>query len=152
MILYSSLKSITCVANIGCNKVLIRYLRIYLGSSKTKNGDCKIDVDRRIGMAKSRMIDLGNIWKDKDLSISLKLKILKVLVWTTVMYGAEGWTLKKEEKKKIQSAELWFYRILLNLTWHHRRTNQSILDELRVKRELFGNIVKRKLTFLWTLD
>ena len=104
---------------------------IYLGSCKTKNGDCKIDVDRRIGMAKSRMIDLGNIWKDKDLSISLKLKILKVLVWATVIYGAEGWTLKKEEKKKIQFAEFWFYRILLNVTWHHRRTNQRILDELR---------------------
>ena len=73
---------------------------IYLGSCKTSNGECKTDVERRIAQAKSKMVDLDNIWKDKDLSISLKLKIMKVLVWTTVMYGAEGWTLRQEEKKK----------------------------------------------------
>ena len=94
------------------------------------------------------MIDLDNIWKDKDLSISLKLKIMRVLVWTTVMYGAEGWTLRQEEKKKIQAAELWFYRILLNVTWRQRRTNESILEELKVKRELFGNIVRRKFSLV----
>ena len=114
---------------------------IYLGSCKTSTGECKTDVERRIAQAKSKMIDLDNIWKDKDLSISLKLKILKVLVWTTVMYGAEGWTLRQEEKKKIQAAEMWFYRILINVTWRQRRTNESILEELKVKRELFGNIV-----------
>ena len=63
------------------------------------NGDCKNDVTRRIGMAKSKMLDLKNIWKDKDLSFNLKLKIMKVLVWTTVTYGAEGWTLKSEKKE-----------------------------------------------------
>ena len=57
---------------------------IYLGSTKTSNGDCKPDILRRIGMAKSKMIDLKNIWKDKDLSYELKIKIMKVLVWTTM--------------------------------------------------------------------
>ena len=66
---------------------------------------------------------------------------------TTVICGAEGWTLRQEEKKKIQAAEMWFYRILINVTWRQRRTNESILEELKVKRELFGNIVKRKLSF-----
>ena len=41
---------------------------IYLGSTKTSNGDCKPDILRRIGMAKSKMVDLKNIWKDIDLS------------------------------------------------------------------------------------
>ena len=45
-------------------------------------------------MAKGKMVDL----KNKDLSLKLKLKIMKVLVWTTVTYGAEGWTLKSDEK------------------------------------------------------
>ena len=73
---------------------------------------------------------------------------MKVLVWTTLNYGAEGWTLKAEERKKIMSAEMWFYQRLLNLTWRDKRTYVSILEQLNVKRELFGNIVKRKLTFL----
>ena len=93
------------------------------------------------------MVELENILRDRDLSTALKLRIMKVLVWTTVNYGAEGWTLRAEEKKKIQSAEMWFYQRLLNITWKNKRTHESILKELKVKRELFGNIVKRKLTF-----
>ena len=135
--------------NVSIDGVILERVNdfIYLGSCKTSSGECKTDIERRIAQAKSKMIDLDNIWKDKDLSISLKLKIMRVLVWTTVMYGAEGWTLRQEEKKKIQAAELWFYRILLNVTWRQRRTNESILEELKVKRELFGNIVRRKLSF-----
>ena len=56
---------------------------IYLGLTKTYNGDCKADVAKRIGMNKPKT-DLKNIWKDKDLSFNLKLKIMKVLVWTTI--------------------------------------------------------------------
>ena len=54
------------------------------------------------------------------------------------MYGAEGWTLRQEEKKKIQAADLWFYRILLNVTSRQMRTNESLLDELKVKRYYLG--------------
>ena len=46
------------------------------------------------------MVDLENIWRDRDLSSALKVRVMKVLVWTTVNYGAEGWTLRAEEKKK----------------------------------------------------
>ena len=120
---------------------------IYLGSCKTSDGDCRPDIMRRIARAKAKMVDLENIWRDRDLSSALKIRIMKVLVWTTVNYGAEGWTLRAEEKKKIQSAEMWFYQRLLNISWKHKRTHNSILEELNVKRELFGNIVKRKLTF-----
>ena len=80
---------------------------IYLGSTKTTNGDCKPDILKRIGMAKRKMIDLRNIWKDKDLSFPLKLKIMKILVMTTITYGAQGWTLRAEEEKKIQAAKMW---------------------------------------------
>ena len=105
------------------------------------------DAARRIGMAKSKMVDLKNIWIDKDLSFNLKLKIMKVLVWTTVTYGAEGWTLKSEEKKKIQAAEMWFHRRLLNVTYKDRKTNVSVLQDLNTERQLFCQVVKRKLTY-----
>ena len=120
---------------------------VYLGSCKTSDGDCKEDLNRRIARAKSKMIELENIWKDKDLSIPLKIRIMKVLVWTTLSYGAEGWTLKAEERRRIMSTEMWLYQRLLNITWRDKRTHASILEQLNVKRELFGNIVKRKLTF-----
>ena len=120
---------------------------IYLGSLKASNGDCKPDVLRRIALAKSKMINLKNIWKDKDLSNNLKMKIMKTLVWTTITYGAEGWTLKAEEKKRLQASEMFCYRRLLHISWKDRIKNSDILNRLNTKRELFGNVVKRKMTF-----
>ena len=120
---------------------------IYLGSTKTENGDCKPDIVRRIAMGKSKMVDLKNIWKDKDLSHELKLKIMKVLVWTVMTYGAEGWTLRSEEMKRIQAAEMWCYRRLLNVTYKDRRTNVSILEDLNTNRQLYGIVVKRKMSY-----
>ncbi|GFO33066.1 endonuclease-reverse transcriptase [Plakobranchus ocellatus] len=61
-------------------------------------------------------------------------------------YGAEGWTIKKKQKK-INSAEMWFYRRLLRISWRERRTDQSILEELNEERKLLNYIKKRKLTF-----
>ena len=78
---------------------------IYLGSTKTENGDCKPDIVRRIAMGKSKMIDLKNIWKDKDLSHELKLKIMKVFVWTVMAYEAEGWTLRSDDTLSIDTAD-----------------------------------------------
>ena len=70
---------------------------------------------RRKARSKAKMVVLENIWRDRDLSTSLKMCMMKVLVWTYMTYGAEGWTLRVEEKKKIQSCEMWCYKRLLNL-------------------------------------
>ena len=98
-------------------------------------------------MVKKKMTDLVTIWKDQDLSTRLKIKIMKTLVWSTVMYGSEGWTMKKRDKQRIQAAEMWFYRRLLRISWTEKRTNKSILAQLGIKRELFGLIAKRKASF-----
>ena len=60
--------------------------------------------------------------------------------------------MKSEEKKRIQAAEMWFHRRLLNVTYKDRRTNVSILEELDTERELFGQVVKRKLTYFGHLS
>ena len=72
---------------------------------------------------------------------------MKVLVWTTMTYGAEGWTLRADEKKRIQAAEMWCYRRLLNVTYKDRSTNSSILSDLNTSRELLGVVVKRKMSY-----
>lgn len=120
----------------------------YLGSVKTTNADCSKDINIRIGMAKRRMIDLNNIWKDKSITNVLKIKIMKCLVWTIMTYGAEGWTIKDKDKKKILAAEMWFYRRMMRISWKEKRTNEDILKELNIKRELLQSITKKKLIFL----
>ena len=54
----------------------------------------------QIAMAKQKMVQLNNIWKDRGIPLFLELKILKCLIWPVVLYGCEAWTLRKEESDK----------------------------------------------------
>ena len=119
----------------------------YLGSIKTESGEVSTDINTRIGMAKKRMLDLVNIWKDKTITLSLKIKLLKCLVWTVMTYGAEGWTLKKKDEKRINSAEMWFYRRLLRVKWTEKRTNVNILEQIGTHLSLLKVINSRKLRY-----
>lgn len=120
----------------------------YLGSIKSSNGSCSSDIRARIGMAKQRMIQLKNIWRDWAISKRLKLQLLKALVWPAMCYGCEAWTLKKEDENKINAAEMWFYRRLLRVSWTAKRTNKSILEELNTDRVLLSTIRERKMKYL----
>ena len=79
----------------------------YLGSTKTANANCSNDIKSRIAIAKKRMIDLQVIWNDTNLSIQLKMKLVKTLVWSALVYGAESWTLFKADVNRIMAAEMW---------------------------------------------
>ena len=118
----------------------------YLGSLKTTNGDCSVDLRCRIAMAKQRMRELFPLWKS-SISNKLKMKLVKTLVWTVLSYGAEGWTLTLADERRIQSAEMWLWRRMLRISWFQKRSDVSILEQLNTKRELLAHVRKRKLTY-----
>ena len=120
----------------------------YLGSVKSSDGSCKKDINARIAMAKQSMTQLNNIWKDRSIPISLKYKLLKSLVWPKMLYGCETWTMKKADEKKVEAAEMWFYRRLLRVSWTERKTNESVLAEMNTKRTMLSVIKKRKLKYI----
>ena len=99
-------------------------------------------------MAKQKMLQLNNIWKDRSIPNQLKMFLLKCLVWPVLMYGCEAWTLRKEEEKRINAAEMWLYRRLLRISWKDKRTNDSILEELSTNRVLLQEMNKRKLKYV----
>ena len=74
---------------------------------------------------------------------------MKTLVWRAMTYGAEAWTLKAEEKKRIQAAEMFCCRRLQNVSWKDKRRNVDILKELKTERELFWCRSKKKHDLLW---
>ena len=61
------------------------------------------------------------------------------------MYGCESWTVKKAEHQRIDAFELWCWRRLLRVPWTARRSNQSILKEIRPEYSLEGLMLKLKL-------
>ena len=89
-------------------------------------------------MAKRRMCELTTLWKDRSIPVALKMRLVKTLVWTVLSYGAEAWTLKVREERNITSMEMWLWRRMLRISWMEKRTDNSVLQELEIKRELLG--------------
>ena len=69
------------------------------------------------------------------------------MVFPVVMYGCEGWTIKKAECQRIDAFELWCWRRILRVPWTSRRSNQSILKEISPEYSLGGLMLKLKLQY-----
>ena len=93
---------------------------------------CSGDIKSRIAIAKRRIIELQDIWNDRNLSKDLKVRLVKALVGSALIYGAEAWTLFKSDENRIMTAEMWIWRRMLGVSWKEKRTNASILSELDV--------------------
>ena len=94
------------------------------------------------------MNNLDSILKSRDITLSVKVHLVKALVFPVVMYGCESWTIKKAEHRRIDAFELWCWRRLLRVTWTARRSNQSILKEISPEYSLEGLMLKLKLQYL----
>ena len=73
--------------------------------------------------------------------------LVKVMVFSVVLYGCESWTVKKVERQRTDAFELWCCRRLLRVPWTARRSNQSILKEISPEYSLEGLMLKMKLQY-----
>ena len=80
---------------------------VFLGALSTKDGLCEKEVRRRIAMGKAAMGGLTSIWKDRGVTMETKVKLVNILVFPIVLYGAETWTIRKHERRKIDAFDLW---------------------------------------------
>ena len=117
-----------------------------LGGSKiTADGDCSHEIKRRLLLGRKVMTNLDTIFKGRDITLSTKVHLVKVIVFPVVMYGCESWTVRKAECWRIDAFELWCWRRLLRVPWTARRSNQSILKEINPGCSLEGLMLKLKL-------
>ena len=100
---------------------------IFLGSKITADGDCSHEIKRCLLLGKKVMTNLDSIFKSRDIALSTKVHLVKVIVFPVVMYGCESWTVKKAEHRRIDAFELWCWRRLLRVLCTARRSNQCIL-------------------------
>ena len=91
------------------------------------------------------MTNLDSILKNRDITFSTKVRLVKAMVFPVVMYGCESWTIKKAECQRTDAFELWCWRRLLRDPWIARRSNQSILKEISPEYSLEGLMLKLKL-------
>ena len=91
------------------------------------------------------MTNLDSILKSRDITLSTKVHLVKVMFFPVVLYGFESWTIKKAECQRIDAFELWCWKRLLRVPWTARRSNQSIPKEISPGCSLEGLILELKL-------
>ena len=119
---------------------------ILLGSKITADGDCSHEIKRCLLLGRKIMTNL-DILKSRDITLSIKVHPVKVMVFPVVMYGCESWSIKKAEGQRIDGFELWCWRRLLRVPWTAGRSNQSILKEISPGCSLEGLMLKLKLQY-----
>ena len=119
---------------------------IFLGSKITADGDCSHEIKRHLCLGRKVMTNLDSILKSRDITLPTKVRLVKTIVFSMVMYGCESWTVKKPEHWKTDAFELWsFWRRLFRVPLTSRRSNQSILKEISPGCSLEGLMLKLKL-------
>ena len=91
--------------------------------------------------------DQLSILKSRDITLPTKVRLVKAMVFPIVMYGYKSWTIQKAEHRRIDAFELRCWRRCLRIPWTARRSNQSILKEIRPEYSLEGLMLKLKLQY-----
>ena len=124
---------------------------------------CSQEVERCFLFGRKATTNLDSILKSRDITLPIKVHLVKAMVFPVVMYGCDSWTIKKAEHQTIDAFELWCSRRLLRVPWTARRSNQSILKEispgcsleglmLKLKLQYFGHLLWRTNSFEKTLN
>ena len=93
------------------------------------------------------MTNLDSILKNRDITLSIKVCLVKAVVFPVVTHGCKSWTIKKAKCRRIYVFELWCWRRLLRVPWTARKSNQSILKEISPEYLLEGLMLKLKLQY-----
>ena len=119
-----------------------------LGGSKiTADGDCSHEIKRCLLLGRKVMTNLDSMLKSRDITLPIKVYLVKAMVFPVVLYGCESWTVKKAECRRMDVFELWCWRRLLRVPWTAASSKQSILKEIRPGCSLEGLMLKLKLQY-----
>ena len=82
----------------------------FVGSKITACGDCSHKIKRHLLFGRKAMTNLDSILKSRDITLPIKVCIVKAMAFPVVMYGCESWAMKKVEPWRIDAFELWCWR------------------------------------------
>ena len=117
----------------------------FLGSKITADGDYGHEFKRYLLLGKKAVTNLDSMLKSRDITLPMKVCLVKAIIFPVVMYGCESWIIRKIEHQRIDAFELSCRRRLLRVPWTARRSNQSILKKISPEYSLKGQMLKVKL-------
>ena len=97
---------------------------IFCGSKITTDGDCSHEIKRHLLLGRKVMANLDSILKSRNITLSIKVCLVKAMVFLVVIYGCENWTIKNAECQRIDAFELWCWRRLLRVFLNFKEIQQ----------------------------
>ena len=119
----------------------------YLGSTVTSDGKCHKDIRKRIAMGKSAFNERSELLRGK-LSLQLKKRMVKSLIWSVTLYASETWTLRKEDIKRLEAFEMWIWRRIERINWMEHWKNVDVLLLVNEERSLIDTIRQRQKNWI----
>ena len=104
----------------------------YLGATIKSDGKIDKEINVRIGKATGAFNQLNNVWKNKNISISNKVKIYVAAVLTILTYGCEVWSTTQVQMGRLETFHHYCLRRILRVRWFHRVRNEEVLNRASV--------------------
>ena len=98
-------------------------------------------------MAKNIFNTMDKLLTSREINNSLKMRLVNCYVYSTLMYGAETWTMNMQLESRIEALEMWIYRRIGRISWKQKQSNETVLRILGMKRQLLNNIKKRQVKY-----
>ena len=112
-----------------------------------KDGGSSDEIRRRLAIARVALSHLNKIVKSIDITRKTKIRIVETMIFPIAMYNCEGWTIKKQDRKRMDAFRKWCWRRVLKIWWTRRETKKSVIERIKTKISLEGRIVKQRLRF-----
>ena len=120
----------------------------YLGAIISNEGSEPESLSR-IAQTTAALSILKIIWRDKNISLASKVKLMRTLILSTFLYACESWILTAESKRRIQALEMRCCRRLLNSSYKDHVTNEEVCNRIQnaigVHDNLLTMVKKRKI-------
>ena len=123
-------------------------VRLYfLGSKITVVGVCSHEIKRRLLLGRKVITNLDSILKKRGITLSVKVHLVKAMVFPVVMFGCESWTIRKLSAEQLNLLNCGVEEDSLRVHWTARRSNQSILKEISLGSSFEGLMLKLKVQY-----
>lgn len=119
----------------------------YLGCTLNENWDHSQEIKHRIEIARNTFIQMKPLLSCRDLNLTLKKRIVRCYIYSTLLYGVEAWTLSEAMERKLQAFEMWIFRRILRISWIQRITNEEVLRRMGCEPEIMLTVKRRKLEY-----
>ena len=120
---------------------------VYLGSITTDDGECEVEIKRRIEIARNAFNNMKGVLSSRNVSINAIMRLTKCYIWSTLLYGVETWTITKTLTKRIDAFEMWTYRQMLRISWKECKHNEEVLYMIKTSLKLMKITKKRKCEY-----